>query len=61
MKNETFRQIVNTKTFTSTNFVPLKRAKRLPNHEFTQWQTYEDQDVPFAHGKVEFVQYHQMW
>lgn len=52
MKNETFRQIVNTKTFTSINFLPLKRSKRLPNHEFTEWTTYDERDIPFPHGDV---------
>ena len=58
MRNETFRQIVNTKTFSSVNFLPLKRCKRLPNYEFEQWRKYEDKDIPFPHGEVEYIAYY---
>jgi len=55
MKSEIFRQIVNTKTYTSINFVPLKRCKKLPNYDFTTWMTYDERDVPFSHGDVQYV------
>ena len=61
MRNETFRQIVNTKTFNSVNYLPLKRCKRLPNYEFEQWRKYEDKDIPFPHGDVEYIAYYQTW
>ena len=47
MKNDTFRQIVNTKSFTSINYLPMKRCRRLPNYEFETWHTYQDRDIPF--------------
>lgn len=58
MKNPTFAKIVNTKTFSSINYLPQKRSRRLPNHEFTNWQLYDERDIPFPHGEVQYVQYH---
>lgn len=55
MKNELFRQIVNTKSFSSINFMPLRRTKKLPNSEFTDWSVYDERDIPFPHGGVEYV------
>ena len=52
MKNETFRQIVNTKSYYSINYLPIKRCRKLPNYEFEQWITYEDRNIPFPHGEV---------
>ena len=58
MRNDLFRQIVACKSYSSLNFLPLKRAKKLPNNEFTNWQVYDERDVPFPHGEVEYVHYY---
>lgn len=55
MKNETFRQVVNSKTYSSINYLPVKKTKRLPNHQFTKWELYEDRDVPFPHTDIQYV------
>lgn len=52
---------MNTKTYTSINFMPLKRAQRLPNYDYSTWQVYDDLDVPFPHGDMQFVRYYQTW
>ena len=61
MRNDVFRQVVNTKSFTSINFAPLKRCKKLPNYDFNTWQLYDERDIPFKHGGVEYIQYYQTW
>ena len=37
MRNETFRQIVSTKSFSSINYVPLKRCQKMPHYDFNTW------------------------
>jgi len=61
MRNPMFREIVNTKSFTTINFVPLQRCKRLPNYNFETWRLYDGRDIPFIHGNVQYVQFYQTW
>lgn len=60
MRNETFREIVSTKTFTSINYVPLRRCQKMQHYDQT-WRTYDERDIPFNHGSVQYVQYCQTW
>ena len=55
MRNETFRGIVNSKTFTSINYVPLKRCQKMPHYDFNTWQLFDERDIPFIHGGVPYV------
>ena len=55
MRNEIFRGIVNSKTFTSINYVPLKRCQKMPHYDFNTWQLFDERDIPFIHGGVPYV------
>ena len=43
---------MNTKKFTSINYLPVKRSKKLPNYAFENWTFYDERDIPFQHGEV---------
>lgn len=51
---------MNTREYNSSNFLPLKRASKLPHYAFTDFKQVEKESLPFE-TTLDFVHFPQTW
>ena len=60
MKEEIFRQVVNTVEYRSISYLPKKNITRLPNKDFASFSVAES--IPFENpSDLEYVYFHHVW